>query len=45
VHETLAGYGTRAQLPFVPEMALIHPKTIARQEKQNLFYESLLTGR
>ncbi len=42
VHETLAGYQALALLPLVPELALRHPKTIARQERQNRFYESLM---
>ncbi len=41
VHETLAGYRILAQVPWMPELALMHPKTIARQEKQNSFYERL----
>jgi len=41
VHETLAGYKILAQVPWVPELALMHPKTIARQERQNSFYERL----
>ena len=42
VHERLAGYRVRAHLPRDPELALIHPKTIGRQEAQNAYYEMLL---
>jgi glycosyltransferase involved in cell wall biosynthesis len=41
VHERLTGDRNRRHLPAVPQWALIHPKTIERQEKQNSFYERL----
>ena len=41
VHEVLEGYKTYAPLPALPEMALMHPKTIERQEKQNDYYDTL----
>ena len=41
VHEKLEGFKTYAPLPQHPELALQHPKTIERQEKQNKFYETL----
>ena len=41
VHEVLDGYTTKADLPYLEEWALYHPKTIDRQEKQNNFYETL----
>jgi glycosyltransferase involved in cell wall biosynthesis len=41
VHEVIEGYTQYSILPAVDELALIHPKTIERQEKQNTYYESL----
>ena len=41
VHEILTGYETIANLPTDKEWCLVHPKDIARQEKQNAFYETL----
>lgn len=41
VHEVLEGYKTYAPLPALPDLALYHPKTIERQEKQNEYYDSL----
>ena len=41
VHETLTGDRVRMNLPQVAELALMHPKTIERQVKQNSFYEAL----
>jgi glycosyltransferase involved in cell wall biosynthesis len=41
VHERLVGFKTYTTLPEVLEMSLFHHKTIARQEKQNEFYEKL----
>jgi glycosyltransferase involved in cell wall biosynthesis len=38
VHEVIVGHNVVATIPFDPEFALIHDKTIARQEKQNEFY-------
>jgi glycosyltransferase involved in cell wall biosynthesis len=41
VHETIEGYKRFTILPMVDELALIHPKTIERQEKQNQFYNTI----
>jgi len=41
VHEHIDGYKQYTVLPAVDELALIHPKTIERQEKQNSYYETL----
>ena len=41
VHEVLDGYTTKADLPYLEEWALYHPKTIERQVKQNNFYKTL----
>lgn len=41
VHERLVGFKALATLPGKPEYALMHAKTIERQEKQNSYYESL----
>ena len=41
VHEVIDGYIQYTTLPAVDELALIHPKTIERQEKQNSYYETL----
>ena len=41
VHEVLEGYKTMSYLPTEEEWCLKHPKTIAKQEKQNEFYEKL----
>jgi len=41
VHERLVGFKTYTSLPEVEEMALYHPKTIEKQEKQNNLYETL----
>ena len=41
VHEVIEGYKTMAQLPAYEDLALYHPKTIERQEKQNNYYESI----
>lgn len=43
VHEKLEGYKTYAPLTAIPELALYHPKQIARQEKQNAYYDSLIS--
>ena len=42
VHEKLEGFKTYAPLPPNEELALQHPKTIQRQEKQNAFYDTLM---
>jgi len=41
VHEVLTGHKTESQLPANDEFCLIHIKDIARQEKQNEFYNTL----
>jgi len=41
VHEILTGDRIRIHLPQVADLALMHPKTIERQEKQNSFYDRL----
>ena len=41
VHEVLDGYTTKADLPYLEEWALYHPKTIDKQVKQNEFYSKL----
>jgi len=41
VHEVLEGYKTYAPLHDTELLALYHPKTIERQEKQNEYYETL----
>ena len=39
--EKLEGFNTYALLPAMPELALYHPKTIEKQEKQNELYNKL----
>jgi len=41
VHEVLEGHKTHALLPAMTELALFHPKTVERQEKQNNYYNTL----
>jgi len=41
VHEVIEGHKHFTVLPAVDELALIHPKTIEKQEKQNNFYNML----
>ena len=41
VHEKLEGYKTISNLPIDAIMAIYHPKTIDRQEKQNEYYDTL----
>ncbi|MBL20160.1 MAG: hypothetical protein CMC82_10160 [Flavobacteriaceae bacterium] len=41
VHEVLTGFETFSPLPQNPELALQHPKTIERQERQNNYYNTL----
>jgi len=41
VHEVLEGFSTYAALPAQEELALIHPKDIEKQVKQNNFYNTL----
>ena len=38
LHEVIRGYRTYAHLPPHEELSLYHPKTIEKQEKQNMFY-------
>tara|TARA_B100000497_G_scaffold17384_1_gene20496 strand:+ start:4159 stop:4782 length:624 start_codon:yes stop_codon:yes gene_type:complete len=41
VHERLDGFRTYASLPAEEGVALYHPKTITKQEKQNSYYDTL----
>jgi glycosyltransferase involved in cell wall biosynthesis len=41
VHEVIEGHKQFTMLPAVDELALIHHKSIERQEKQNDFYNTL----
>lgn len=41
VHEKLEGFSTYAPIPADEKLALYHPKTIDRQEKQNAYYDTL----
>ncbi len=41
VHEVLEGYSINADLPYLEEWALYHPKTIEKQVKQNNYYQTL----
>jgi len=41
VHEIIKGYKYFTMLPAVDELALIHHKTIEKQEKQNNFYNTI----
>ena len=41
VHEKLEGFKTYAALPQEEGLALYHPKTINKQEKQNKYYDTL----
>jgi len=41
VHEILEGHKTHAFIPAMKELALYHPKTIAKQEEQNNYYNTL----
>ena len=40
LHEVIRGYKTYSHLPPFEELSLYHPKTIEKQENQNLFYNS-----
>lgn len=42
VHEVLDGYGSYAPLPAYEALSLYHPKDIARQERQNDYYDTLM---
>ena len=41
VHEVLSGYKEHTYLPAEEQYSFYHPKTINRQEKQNLFYDTI----
>ena len=41
VHEKIIGHATHAVLPVEEDFALIHNKTIERQERQNSYYNTL----
>ena len=41
MHEVLEGHKEFATLPAEEIFALYHPKDIARQEKQNAYYDTL----
>ena len=41
VHEVLSGYKEHTYLPAEEQFSFYHPKTINRQEKQNLFYDTI----
>jgi hypothetical protein len=41
VHERIVGYNTLSVLPSEEEYCLYHPKQIERQEKQNVYYDTL----
>lgn len=41
VHEVLTGFKQYATLPMEEDYSLYHPKTIAKQEKQNNYYNTL----
>ena len=41
VHEVLDGFKTYSALPSDKGLALYHPKTIDKQEKQNAYYDTL----
>jgi len=41
VHERLEGFKTYAPLPALHDLALVNPKTIEIQEKQNAYYDTL----
>jgi glycosyltransferase involved in cell wall biosynthesis len=38
LHEVIRGYKTYSHLPPHEELSLYHPKTIQKQEEQNMFY-------
>ena len=42
VHEKIIGHATHSILPLEEDFALIHNKTIKRQEKQNEYYSNLM---
>lgn len=43
VHEVLVGWRRAANLPAEPDYCIIHPKDIARQERQNAYYDTIPT--
>jgi len=42
VHEVIVGHNSVATIPFDPEFALIHDKTIDRQQLQNSLYDKMI---
>ena len=40
LHELIKGAKTYSHLPPQEELSLYHPKTIEKQEKQNMFYNN-----
>jgi glycosyltransferase involved in cell wall biosynthesis len=42
VHEVIVGHNGVATIPFDPEFALIHDKTIERQKQQNMLYDKMM---
>lgn len=43
VHERLTGHSCGSHLPPEEEYCLYHPKTIQRQENQNIFYNQIIS--
>ena len=43
VHEVIVGHNGVATIPFDPEFALIHDKTIERQKQQNMLYDKMMS--
>ena len=41
VHERITGFKEFTVLPEMEEFSIYHPKTIAKQEKQNAYYDTL----
>ena len=41
VHERLEGFKSYTTLPMEEDYSLYHPKTIERQERQNIYYDTL----
>ena len=41
VHETIVGVKKMSQLPYEQPYCILHPKTLEKQIKQNLFYQSI----
>ena len=42
VHENLIGHNSLGYIPNDENLALYHPKTIERQERQNAYYDTLI---